>query len=418
MDSGYNRAVCTWHRRAGKDLTLLNLMAKKMLERVGQYFYLTPTYAQGKKIIWNGMSKEGFKFLDHIPQEIRRRTDSSDMLIELKNGSIFQIIGTDNYDSIMGTNPVGCVFSEYSLQNPLAWEYIKPILEENGGWAVFNFTPRGENHAYDMMEMAKSNPEWFSQILTIDDTGVISREQFNKLLAEGMDDDLAAQEFYCSFAASLKGAYYANQMKKATQEGRITEFAYESTLPVFTFWDLGMGDSTAIWFMQRVGEEYRFFDYYENNGEPLQHYIQVLQNKGYIYDSHYAPHDIEVRELGTGVTRWETAQKLGITFKIVPRTPSLDDGIQSVRSIFHRCWFHETGCRQGLNALKSYTKKWNDKMQVYSSTPEHNWASHGADAFRMFAQIQPRLSVYTERDATQRLEYFQETTKKTKNRFI
>ena len=147
IDNGYKRIIQVWHRRAGKEKTDINIVAKKIFERVGAYYYIFPTYNQGKKILWNGADKEGTRFLDHFPEATRKRNVGNEMFIEFKNGSTFQVVGSDNIDSIVGTNPLGVVFSEYSLQDPQAWDYIRPILAENDGWAIFNFTPRGDNHA-------------------------------------------------------------------------------------------------------------------------------------------------------------------------------------------------------------------------------------------------------------------------------
>lgn len=388
LDEGYTRAVCVWHRRSGKDKTFVNIIAKKMFERVGAYYYFFPTYKQGKKILWNGIDRDGFRFMDHIPQRLRKRTNDQEMFIETVNGSIFQIIGTDNIDSVVGTNPVGCVFSEYSLQDPRAWDYTRPILAENGGFAIFNYTPRGKNHGYYLLQYAKNDPKWFTNVLTVDDTKAIPQDVLDQerkeIIAKDGNDALFMQEYYCSFDVPIQGSYYGTQLMQAEQEKRITNIPVDSTMPVHTFWDLGVGDSTAIWFMQHVGNEMRFIDYYETNGEGLQHYIKVLQDKGYVYGDHYAPHDIEVRELGTGKSRKETAQSLGINFRVAPNLP-LDDGISAVRSILSQCWFDEVRCEKGLSTLRSYHKEFDDKNETYKDRPTHDWSSHGADAFRYFA---------------------------------
>ena len=384
IDRGYKRAVCIFHRRAGKDKTLINLITKEALKRVGVYYYLFPTYKQGRKIIWQGIDKAGMKFTDHIPEEIRKRTNDQEMMIELKNGSIIQIIGTDDIDRIVGTNPVGCVFSEYSLQNPKAWDLLRPILAENEGWAVFNYTPRGKNHGYELYEMAKNNPKWFAQILTVDDTKAISQEAIEEERLAGMDEDLIQQEFYCSFEAAIQGAYYAKQINKANEDGRITNVPYVENIQVHTVWDLGVGDSTAIWFVQLVNQEIRIIDYYEAQGEGLPYYAKVLDEKGYKYGGHYAPHDIQVREMGSGLSRLETARSLGINFQVV-KNISIDDGINAARTIFNRCWFDKEKTKQGVNCLVNYHKEYDEKRKEYKNIPYHDWSSHGADAFRYLA---------------------------------
>lgn len=197
MDNGCKRAVIVWNRRSGKDKTCLNITIKKMLERVGNYYYFLPTYSQAKKIVWEGKDKEGVAFLDHFPKEITKKKDDSALQITLTNGSIFQLIGTDNVDSIVGTNPVGCVFSEYSLQSDTAWSYIRPILAENGGWAIFNFTPRGRNHAWKILQQARED-NWFSEVLTVEQTLAIDHETLEEERKQ-MPSDLFRQEYYCEF---------------------------------------------------------------------------------------------------------------------------------------------------------------------------------------------------------------------------
>ncbi len=205
---GYLRAVAVWHRRSGKDKTLINLLIKEALKRVGVYYYFFPTYNQGRKVLWDGIDRSGFKYMDHIPEALRESTNQAEMKIRLINGSLIQIIGTDNIDSVMGTNPVGCVFSEYSLQNPEAWDLIRPILAENGGWAVFNYTPRGRNHGFILYEMAKNNKEWFCECLTIEDTGAVSPDVVQAERESGMSEEMIKQEFFCSFEASLQSCFF------------------------------------------------------------------------------------------------------------------------------------------------------------------------------------------------------------------
>lgn len=386
MDAGLKRAVLVHHRRAGKDKACLNFMAKEMLNRVGSYFYILPTYTQAKKIIWEGIDKDGFKFLDHIPKELRKRTDNTEMVIELKNGSIFRLIGSDKIDSIVGTNPIGIVFSEYSLQDPLAWQMLRPILAENKGWAVFNFTPRGKNHAYGIFKIAQKSDNWFCNRLTIKDTNVLTIEDMDREREEGMSDELIQQEYFCSFEGSIEGSYYGKIMRKLEEETRIRNNLYEPTVPVSTYWDLGMNDSNSILFVQIIGNEIRFIDYYETSGEGLGYYAKYLKEKPYTYDRHYFPHDAEVRELGTGKSRKEIAESLGIKpIEVVKRPEAKEDGIEAVRSMLPRVYIDETKCERLIDCLNSYSKKWDEKNKVYKNTPNHDWSSHGADAVQTFA---------------------------------
>lgn len=389
LDDGYKNACVVWHRRAGKDKTLLNLVIKKMFERVGSYYYFFPTYNQGKKVLWDGAGRDGFKFMAHFPPELVKKKNDTELKVETINGSIFQIIGTNNIDSIVGTNPVGCVYSEYALQDPRAYDYMAPITAENGGFNIFNFTPRGENHGYQLFEYARQHPDrWFTQILTVDDTHVIPQDTLEqerqRYIAKDGTDAVFQQEYYCSFKVPIQGAYYAPQLMEAQEKGRIGKVPYDPALKVNTYWDLGIGDSTSIWFAQVYGKEIRLIDYYETNGEGLNHYVKKLQEKGYVYGEHYAPHDISVKELGTGKSRLEVAEGLGIKFEIAPKL-SLEDGIDAVRNILTRCWFDEENTRRGLNALKSYHKVFDEENKIYKDKPEHDWSSHGSDAFRYLA---------------------------------
>lgn len=389
LDRGERRVVWVSHRRSGKDKTMINYMAKAMYERVGSYYYVFPTYQQARKVIWHGMDRSGFKFTDHFPESLRKRTDNGEMLIEMKNGSIFQLIGSDNIDSLVGANPVGVVFSEWSLQNPQVWDFLSPILVENDGWAAFIYTPRGKNHGWTTLKLAQSFPDkWYWRVTTVDDTKAIKKEDLEQQRAEIIkrdgNDAFYQQEYMCSFEVPIQGAYYASQLILADNEGRIGSVPYDMNGTVDTYWDLGIDDSMAIWFVQTVGKEIHLIDYLESSGEGINYYVGELANKHYIYKNHYAPHDINVRELGTGKSRLETAARLGINFEVAPDLP-VDDGIQAVRNILNQCWFDKGRCEKGIDALMSYHKEWDDKNQVFRSHPEHDWASHAADAFRYFA---------------------------------
>lgn len=311
------------------------------------------------------------------------------MCVILRNGSLIQIIGSDNIDSIVGTNPVGCVFSEYALQDPRGWEFIRPILRENGGWAFFNYTPRGRNHGYTLYQMAKNNPNWFCETLTVADTVVLSPEDIEAERNEGMDEDLIQQEYYCSFDASVSGAYFAKQLSLARSQGRIGKVPILPGIPVDTFWDLGVNDTTAIWLTQTVGREIRIIGYEEDSGEGLEYYATLLRKKakelGIEYGEHVGPHDIEVMELGTGKTRVETAAKYGLKFRAAPRPDRKEDSINAAREVFPYCWFDESRCQRGIDALASYHKGWDEKNRVWRIVPVHDWASNGADAFQTMA---------------------------------
>lgn len=389
VSDGYKRGVAIWHRRAGKDKTLINFLAKEAFKRVGTYFYLFPIYKQGRKAIWLGMDRGGFRYMDHIPIELRKRTNDTEMFVELINGSIIQLIGTDKIDSIMGSNPIGCVFSEYALQNPSAWDFIRPILKENGGWAFFNTTPRGRNHAHKLFIMAQNNPKWFCELLTYKNTGVFTDKDIDEERAEGMDESLIEQEYLCSFEAAAVGAYFGKQLREAREQGRITKVPHHKGIKVDTWWDLGMDDSTSIWFTQDVGREIHVIDYFEDSDEGLPYYARILEEKAkkndWLYGRHTAPHDIVVRELGSGKSRRATAKSLGLNFKVAPKVGKKEDSIEAARNILSICYFDEVNCAIGLDHLASYRKKWDADTQVYSLKPLHDAASHAADAYQTLA---------------------------------
>lgn len=384
LEEGGKRAVLVWNRRSGKDLFCLNWLITQMFERIGSYWHVFPTYAQGRKAIWDGATNDGRPFLDHFPHDLIHSRHDNEMKIQLKNGSIYQVVGSDEVDKLMGSNPVGLIFSEHSIANPIAWDLTRPIIMSNGGWVVFNFTPRGHNHAYDLLKMAKKNIGWFSQVLTVNETKTVTEAQIQEERDSGMSEPFIQQEYFCSFEAPLIGAYYADQFGAILNEKRITNVPYERKLPVYTSWDIGMDDYTSIWFYQLHYMEIRLIDFYEDCNKALTHYIKIVREKPYVYETHYAPHDITVREFTTGKSRIETARNLGIKFRIVQRH-DVNDGIDAVRSILSRCWFDEKKCEKGIEALKSYHKEYDDKKQMYNDKPSHDWSSHAADSFRMMA---------------------------------
>lgn len=412
MDKGYTRICLVWHRRAGKEMSCWNETIKRAYwHRVGAYVYFFPTSSLGRRVLWDGMDRLGRRFLDYIPSSlVKGKPNDNEMKVRLVNGSSIQIIGTDQILNV-GINPVGCVFSEFSLQDPKAWNFIRPILRENKGWAIFNFTPRGKNHAYDLYLMAKSNPNWFCQILSVKDTckkdhsPVITESDIEEERREGMSEHLIQQEYYCSFDIGAEGAYYAKLVNRAEIEDRITNVPYDPLAPVNTYWDLGVGDETVILFHQAIGQEHHLIDMYRNQGEGLNHYSKILQERAdrnqWTYGDHFAPHDIKVRELGSGAqTRLDIARELGINFQIVPNLP-ISEGIELMRGIFPKLWIDSEKCRFFVKAAENYHKHYNENLNVYSDKPVHDWSSHCMDAARMMAIMlnKHRRGSMTEEDA-------------------
>lgn len=413
MHGGGRRAVAIWPRRHGKDDVALHFTACAAHERVGPYWHLLPQQNQARKAIWDAVDPHtGQRRIDRaFPKELRETTREQDMLIRFKTGSTWQVIGSDNYDALVGSPPVGVVFSEWALSNPQAWSLIRPILAENGGWAIFITTPRGLNHAKRMFDMAETLPDWFGERLIATNTGVFSKETLDQELAEliserGEEDGRAIfeQEYLTSFSAGLPGAYYARIIDKMEQDGRLCWVPYNPQKQVHTAWDLGRNDATAIWFVQANGGGWDIIDYYANTSVGIDHYAKDLKERGYNYGEHLVPHDAENEHLiSTTGSIAETLQSMLGTcgkVRVVPRTKSVANDINEVRQLLPMCRFDKEKTEKGLDALRSYRRVWDEKLKAYRDTPLHDWASDPSDAFRTFAIGKPH-----DRGAPVKIEY-------------
>lgn len=395
LNAGVTRAVCVWHRRAGKDTVAMNWTVKAALQKPGVYYHMLPTQRQARQVIWDGIDKFGRTMLSYWPESVITQKNDQEMKIRaMGNGGqvLWQCVGSDNYDRLVGTNPLGIVFSEWALANPKAWEYFAPILRENGGWALFIYTPRGRNHGYTILETAKQNDDWFHEVLTVKSTGVMTEEDIETERRHGHPEEIIQQEYYCSFDAPLQGAYYGSQMMKADREERITHVPHDEHALVDTWWDLGISDSTAIWWVQRVGREFHAIDYYEAEGEPLSHYVRVLRERatecGYEYGEHLLPHDVKQREISVGRTKEAVLRSLGLKPTVVAQH-RVDEGIEHGRRMINMAYIDAKKCERGIECLRSYRKeampedRWEaPNRPIYKDKPLHDWASHGADAWR------------------------------------
>lgn len=390
IDNGVKRIIMVRHRRAWKDKACFNVIVKKALETVGIYYYVFPTYSQGKKAVRDGIDKDGWKTIKHIPDQVVSRKNDTEMKVELINGSIIQIIWSDNVDSIVGTNPIWIVFSEYSLQSPVVWDFLRPILAENGGRAIFNFTPRWDNHAKELLDMAKDNDQRLVSIQTVEDTKAISDEVLNaerqEIIQKNGNDAIFQQEYYCSFDAWINGSYYAEILTQLENKWQRTLVPYDPALDVYTVWDLWINDSTAIRFFQIMWREIRVIDHYENNGEWLSHYVWILREKWYRYWTVRLPHDAQARSLQT----WKTVEEKMYEYwfndvQIVPKLSVLD-WINSARAILPRCYFDKEKTERWWKCLKNYHKEFDEKRTSFK-WPEHDWSSHSSDAFRYLAVV-------------------------------
>lgn len=386
LDSGKKRVVLTWHRRSGKDYTILNWCVKLLYTSTQTCFYIMPSYAQAKKVIWDSIDNDGRRLMDCIPKEIIAQKNNQEMKVRFTNGSLLQLIGSDNIDSLMGTNPRIVVFSEYALQDPAAWDYIRPILKVNKGTAIFISTPRGRNHFYDLYRSAERNPEWFRQKLGIEDTGVLTKLDVKQEMEEGMSEELALQEYYCSFDRGVEGSFYSAILNRINDSGKICKLYHNSYKLVHTAWDLGWNDATAVIFFQLIDDQIRIIDCEEQTKTTLAGWKKILEDKKYQYGTHLFPHDVEITDgLSTGATRREILEELGIQVTTVPKS-SLSDGITSTQALLEtRCMFDPETCQKLLKSLDHYHREWDDIRKVYANKPLHDWSSHFADAMRYLA---------------------------------
>lgn len=398
LESGKRRALLLWHRRAGKDDVCLHYAATQAMQRVGNYWHMLPEYAQARKSVWEAVNpRTGMRRIDEaFPDAICETKRSQDMFIRFKNGSTWQLVGSDRYNSLVGSPPIGVTASEWALADPSAWAYLRPILLENGGWAVFITTVRGKNHVFRMHEAHKDDPDWFVQVLSARETGAMTMEALDKERLEYQSeygpedgDALFAQEYLCDWNAAIVGSYYGRLMRDAESAGRIRPVPYDPMALVHTSWDLGLTDMTAIWFFQIVGHEIHVIDYLENSGQPLSWYAGELHKKPYAYGEHILPHDAEAKELQTNRSRTDTLRGLNLNVRVLKANGAervlVADGINAVRTILPRCWFDAEKCAKGIDALKAYRREWDEKLKTFHDRPVHDWASHPADSFRYLA---------------------------------
>jgi hypothetical protein len=384
--------VLVCHRRFGKTVLGVNVnqqtatMCEKDRPRVA---YIGPTYTQGKAVSWD--------YMQHYARPIPGTAfNQSELRVDYPNGGQARIFGADNPDALRGIYLDRAVLDEFGLHPAKTFsEVIGPTLVDRGGSALFLGTPNGKNQFYEIAQHAKAreaagDSDWFFREYKASQTGLLDAAYLAQAKAL-MTPDEYAQEFECSFEAAVKGAIYATELERARADQRMTRVPYDPMLKVDTDWDLGVGDHTAIWFSQSLRSgELRLIDYYEASGEGLPHYASVLERKGYVYGEHWAPHDIAVRELGSGKSRLETAAGLGLRFQVTPRIHGqagveVEEGINAARLLFSRCWFDEVKCQVGLEALQHYRRDYNQRLAEFKATPVHDFASHAADAFRGLA---------------------------------
>lgn len=391
-NKGYKRVVAILPRRAGKDIVCWNAAIRACLRKPIVAFYCLPSFSHARRVIYDSVTNSGMRFLDYIPEELIASKNSQTMSIRFTNGSLLQLVGSDNYDSLVGTNPSFIVFSEYALADDQAFSYMRPALVANNGVACFISTPRGHNHLYDMYKMALNSDDWFAYKLSVEDTKHISIKEIEKERDDGLiSEDMIQQEYYCSFDMGIMGSFYSRYIDKMRVSGQIGRVPWNSSCRVFTVWDLGVRDSTTIIFFQVIGQTVNIIDCYSNSKQGLEHYADLIRSKPYNYSKHFAPHDIKVQEWGSGMTRIEKARQLGINFSITPDVGVLD-GIEAVRSSFGKIWIDELQCAPLIKALENYRQEFDSKKKVYMSKPLHDWSSDFADAMRYLCINLPRTA--------------------------
>jgi len=377
-DKRWGVVVC--HRRFGKTVMAINHLLRDAIlcDRPNPRFaYIAPTYRQAKAVAWDYLKQ----FAEKIPMV---RFHETELRCDLPNGARIQLLGAENPSSLRGIYVDGVCLDEMAdMPESLFPEVIRPALSDRKGYAVFIGTPRGHNAFYELYEAATSQDDWVTAVYKASETGILDNEELEAAQAM-MSADQYAQEYECSWQANVPGAIYGKEMQDAFEGGRVCNVPYDSGHKVHTFWDLGIGDSTAIWFVQNVGRAVHVIDCFEARNEGLPFYARVLTEKGYLYGNHHAPHDIEVRELGSGKSRREVAYDLGINFRVVPKL-SVEDGIHAAQLLLERCWFDRDSCKQGLEALRQYHRAYNERTRSFRTSPVHDWSSHFADSWRYVA---------------------------------
>ena len=366
------------HRRMGKTVAALNQLIKSSLENGQQsprYAYIAPTYGQAKRVAWD--------YLTHFVRPLNAETNITELRVDFL-GRRIQLYGSENFDSLRGQYFDGVVLDEIGDQNPKIWnEIIRPSLADRKGYCLFIGTPKGNNHFKDLFDRADKEEGWAALEFKASETNLIDEEELRSARKE-MGDDKFNQEFECSFNAAVEGSYYGKIIGELEEKNRMCEITRDDLCQTYVAWDLGMGDSTALWVAQNAGQEVRLMDYVENHGQGLDWYVNWLKDNKWETAEQLLPHDVAVRELGTGKSRLEVLRESGLNVKVLPRL-SVDDGIQSVRRLLPRCWFNIPQVKQGLDCLRNYRREHDEKRNVFFDKPLHDWASHGSDSFRYLA---------------------------------
>ena len=370
--------VVVAHRRMGKTVSAINQLIKSAVmcnrERP-RYAYIAPTYSQAKRV--------AFDYLTHYTRPLDAVANIAELRVDFWDRRI-QLYGSENPDSLRGQYFDGVILDEVGDQNPKIWnEIVRPALADRQGWAMFIGTPKGQNHFKELRDRAETEPNWKLLEFKASQTGIVNEDEL-KAAEREMGQEKYQQEFECSFSASVEGSYYGKLVNEIEAKGQLCKIERDDLCKTYVAWDWGMGDSTSIWVAQVAGQEIRLMDYIENHGQGLDWYVRELTNRGWHKASQLLPHDVQVRELGTGRSRLEVLQDAGLDCTVVPRL-GVDDGIQAVRRMLPRCWFNIPATKQGVDCIRNYRREYDEKRQVFFDKPLHDWSSHGSDAFRYLA---------------------------------
>lgn len=389
VEQGKRRLIEIAHRRWGKDEIALRATLHKSHERKASYWHCLPEYAQGRKALWTAVNPHtGKRRIDEaFPPEIIEARDEQAMFLRFKWGSTWQIVGSDRFDSLVGAGIAGVVFSEWALANPGAWGYIRPMVEENNGWAAFITTPRGNNHAKSMFDLAQRSDNWFAELSSIEDTGALEQEQLAEALNEyqaiyGIDFGRALfeQEYLCSFAGAMVGAYFGAEVSKAEREGRIGECAIDENWPVHCVMDLGKASNNPVWLFQVPDGKLRIVGFYKPKSEDLDDWCIDLIGMGFNGQT-YVPHDIMVTEWGSSKTRMDRLIDRKMNPRRIPQV-AVADGLQAGRMAINAATFDAKACADGIDGLKSYRREWDDERKTFRETPVKDWAEHIGSSWR------------------------------------
>jgi phage terminase large subunit len=391
FDRGGKRGVYCWPRRSGKDMTFMHQIAKSAHERTGIYYHLLPNHKQARKVIWDAIDNDGKRMLDMaFPREIRDSTNEVEMKIRFKCGSLYQLVGADYYNSIMGSNPVGLLFSEAALTDPRAWSFFRPIIAANGGWAAFISTPRGYNWFHKILETAKGDGAWHWSHLNAAQTGHIPAEVLASEKRE-MEDELYRQEYDTDFSAANVGAILGRWMEDAEREGRITEVEQEFD-GIYVSSDIGFRDTATWWFWKPRLGGLDLIDYDEDTGLDADDWIARLQAKRYRFAKIWLPHDARVKTFQSKHSAVERFLKaFGAAHVGIVEQSSISDRINAARYILPRCRFDRERTAAGLEGLRAWSYEMDEDKKTFSREPRHDWASHPGDGFSYGAQVMAEL---------------------------